>query len=1142
MSKLVRGATQAPIVHAGGSRTPARPRRAAERPAAKAGAGGRSNKPAPLPTYARLLRDRARAVVSLLKSPSPARTSMAGRVEVNKTDPLAMIRGYYSAVGFAQGIVSAHPECTTAVRETLERLVSIPPELRHLVIDAAGIRQHRDVEPAEVLGRNTLTRDNLDTVLVGGGSAQWLAISDSTLEKVVFGRARPLPDDLCKVLTNDLKRREDWTLGILRLYARGRERGISRLRVSSWEKVTSFLSDSTASRRVLERLVEAFGADRSKVELFGRKLTDFDQPRLPRVVEIDQPIGDVSRYARDVGTDEYTWRDEVIDGHADAYRIDDATIARLGSFFIHSLDGAFLQWPERQDRPPEEQLDLFRIAVRASEMGTPAGLDSDNTQGLIGPLRRLPNRQESVDVVRRLCDLERLDEDAIQLFDKPLSEHPPTRGLGTALPQLEPGEPLGDAQIDGGDLYQRAWAMDPLVITLSDECMEEILPANWPSLLIDFKSKVDTRYLIGIFETLLRGYLLGFLDNPERLPGMLKTFIERNMPMSALADRGVNEVLARLVFATSLDADDVIIGSVTRGRDGSPLSAHEPFARAARRLDDRALAERAGIDRRGARLKETVSLTVLEPLIPNAQYLEAGLTRPQRDEAMKTQVDKFFIEPIASKHITEESIPALVRLADLAKLPVEVILVERGGRISTLKSHPLFEKAMIADRLRVEKRLRDTWKALDPRSGADNRARMDAITALLAKGKPAVELEQILPELVRHAAEGRIARVTGNAKQLRPMLGPWQHVGVVSILAALFTELDGPQIESLFSATHTPETAKTWAGYALAVRALKGSALKNALRDLVRDPLDPDFTTLGFRLAIADGASVDRVRQQIEAPVETPPITVACALIERALIEPAGSAKRADVVGIIDQCIAQGILLAPEVRAASRRALPPLDISRQDAWPLSEEVVAPLLSALDGYSGAAKEREQIEIAFNRLAAFADPSEASRMIIERIYAKDLERVAPLGQSSQKDPIDAEQAAIEHLQELGRKEDVLDGYGAGDLDWIETAIVRAPVDRFTEDAVIGIAAGAMAGLFSKSLLAWARSNLPSSVIEGSLSRIPSAEARRILRGQPIRANAGNRPSAPPTHSGGTVPKVARGVTAPSHEHIDLPDTLI
>jgi hypothetical protein len=1090
-------------------------------------------------------------VLAALRAPLEARASvLGGRVQVARIEPGSMIRRHYPAAELARSIVLAHPECSDAAAEVLEREGWIASDLTGALLQAAGLRGTRDIEPASELGSHVLTLEEREQISHGLGPRN---IADESVDTILFDETSPVPLDLSALFDEIGMRGTERMLGLMRIYARARERGNERVTVSSWTSVVKRLEVTPESIRVLQRLAQAMGADPEEVELQGRRLSEIHRAPVSRVLELNAPVGDAGGYATQLGFNDYIWWDDVARGNVNALRLDDTSIARRGTYSENDLDGAF--FTHGRQRPSQDQLDLLRMAVRSSELGALSHLwrwstarrpDPSRTYSpIISPhLAQLPRTQESVDLVRRLMQLEEVDERSVVLFDLALSGHPPTRGLEAPLPRLEPGPPMGEADVEEPALHFLVTDKDPRAYQLSDRSLERLAKQEWDALIMHQFFPPGVEQMTRLIKTLTRAVLLEIVDRPERVPRELKRYAEKFMPAPCKADAGYMEALAELCIAAHVDPDDIEI------EDGLRLADHPLFAPALRRLEHRLYAERAPIDRRNparppssserfdeqkiagleeelldveAALKEHGTPEVF---IAAARVAERRAKDPENIVHAHRRIREYFRKPLPGGFVNEETVPWIVRLARASSTPVEAVLVEQEGEVVPLTSFPYFRDAMIPNRAHGVALLAKAAAALDPLARSSNADRLRVLTEVLA-GSPAIELVQLMPWLVSLAAAGRIARVEGDLERLAPMLGAFSHIGALSVLAALLTDLDRPAIAGLLAQRgHTAKNAERWSSIAVDLRALSGHELACALRDVTRDPEKPDFTTLAFRMAIAMRADVERIRDQIDGPSRTPPVIVARALLERAAASPE-SVK--EIVGAIDESLARGTLLEAEVRAAARACLPALDLEHPEAWPLCAELALPLADALAEHE-ARPNVEGIRSAFDRLLPYVDLASAARSVLRRAHEGDLLRVAPLLDAEDRIPSDPGEAVLTRLVGLGTRfhDEAEDALDADDYDWIEATVVRVDPSRFSPQAVVGLAAAFARGCVGPTILAWARLNLAPEVIEAALPHIASAEARRILRGRTKQPTT--HVAAPSSTESAGAAKISRGARAP------------
>jgi hypothetical protein len=533
------------------------------------------------------LRQRAIGVLCALRKRNvqPKRI-LGGRVQAGSVDPLQMLIDYYRVLGVLRSTVAAHP---SAAKESAAFLddVSIPDDLRSALFVAVALPPV-DAEPEEELGTAELAeRWMVDNAFAGVSPTSF---GDDTIRDVVF---QAWSKDLSKHMRECPKPRTDEDLlQRLRVFARAKAINVPGLTVSDWSEVTGRLPKTERGMRVLGRLMRAFKVDPKDVLIAGVHALRYRPPPADPVT-IAGPVGTM-RFPKNAG--ERPWNDVMIRLDPRAMQLDDETIQRVhvaenfgsswgqGPTLQHMLNGTF---------PADVLLRAIHLCARMRELEIAVLMEP---RWLQWALDRLEG-QQAVDAARRLCRVFEIDERAIRVEGRMLSEQPPTRGLPSAL-KLDPPPPFG-ARMMAPDLARDLLAQnDAALFEIEDESLAAFVAQETPAIL---QSRVPSRdALANILRLLDRGLHLvtqrrpelgayGGPLNPLEMNVAVGAFLEGNGLFGDHArDPEMAELTARFCHRAGVHPS-----WFTSGKDA--LNRRPELLRAMGEVRNRTLLERAGI-------------------------------------------------------------------------------------------------------------------------------------------------------------------------------------------------------------------------------------------------------------------------------------------------------------------------------------------------------------------------------------------------------------------------------------------------------------------------------------------------------------------------------------------------------------------
>jgi hypothetical protein len=1113
------------------------------------------------------LLERAKGIIEVVRARNVTRTALHGRVELGDADHGRILRGYYPALDLGFRLLEVAPDAWDEVSRIADR-ASAPGDLRPDVRDAAGVGRGPPAEPSEEIGQHTLDEYRLGDQTLAERPADLvltteppqLAICDASVDAVF---AAFVNKDLSSLLANR-ERTLDLILGLVRLYARAKERGVE-ITVSNWTEITRRLPRTPEAIAVLRRLARELEVDEHLIPWEGRTLAEPYRPLLERRPE-SGPLGGVTRFGSDPDFGPIAQALERSD--MDAVRVDDPTLVRIFALYEAAHKDLHISILQRSS-DPSYKIQLLRFCARTREISLPTELTLQNLQSHV---EILPVTEEAIDVLRRVCRAFAIEEDRIQLGGMKLSEHPASRGI--AAPAIDATLPLGDRALDNFMV---------LIRSRSDEVFQQsdasILFSLGQSVSLLFEQPSDRRSALSSLRLIDRGLEIGaitgaFID--YYLPNFLATKLEPGL----IDDPELMDMVARVYRRSSLDPAKAIV------KDGAWLSNHRPYADAVSRLDRRMLEEAAPIEKR--RLQKArnhypalgqeempqladrdrcwaakdaryfaLSDTTLAHFTQGALDLGAWIAhwndprvflffahvaeisqpinRPKHEGAIRSYVAA---HALPAELVTGETMPWILRMAEAGRISPDSIRVRTETSDVRLTMHPAFRVEGVHP---AAEATRIIESELSPASGeADRRA---AIVRLLAGGVP-IEASELLPALVGAARSGQLSRAAiarapaeEKASFLREAFAPWSHVGLIAVLAGLLTDLAANDVQALLREKGAPpELATRWGKVAQSIRAASPGSVGYVLADVVRDPERPDFRTLPMRLALDSPVFV---RRSMATDAARMPVECARSLIERALLAEPAAPVRLEILAALERSVENGTLLRRELTEAMR-TIAVLDVDRAEQWPFYEELITPVLDSLGLYHSAGIDRKDaaktLSAHMDRLALFAGGAAAAKLVLESAYEADESFVMPL-KDAEGTGIDASEFALRRVRELGRAG--LAARATPDqrraFEWIELAIRRAGADEIDVDALVGLAEAFRSGLVGKDALSIARDKASSGVVEEAIEHIRSKDARTLLKNKPTRA-ALTRASAPARPEMVSNVTVKRGTRAPLRETID------
>jgi hypothetical protein len=1079
---------------------------------------------------------RAQAINALLDRRN--RSSIGGRVQVS-SDPESTLRSYYKSLSIARTISRRHPEIAAAVMGFLDD-VSTQGRHRALLNAAVEIEDGRIIEPAKPLGRSTPKVPQLRSVLGGyRGAPEWLSPTDPTIEYVLFG-SDGLPKNLSTLLkeyASHLRDHRPTLLAVLRVYARAQEIDVEGMSVGDWSTLLDSLQNERETTGVLARLMKAYGADRGEMTAEVQHLLGLCRAEtMPRIQ--GGPLGCVSRFDSEptgIGGKDL-WTEALQAADPEAYLVDDETIHRhmalAGPFRHHSytyLEPLFLQHSDK----PAAKLELFRICARVHALGYP---NTTSPRDRDPHLAALPPTQQAADAVRYLASFEDWALGDVEIGGRRLSSFPSSRRLPPPDPDEPLGPPLGDLDLSDDEFRKRVGLGDREVLGVTDECIRRSLPRTSPGdvlrrAILFAASQESSERMVGALRLVARSLRIPEpLGDPPRLPwrgevieGQIQELFEQMLTEEQRSDPRVLEEVAR-IFRNST-ANAYIVWATPNVR----LAHFVPYVDAKSRLDQKILGAKAPVDQRvhqsqtgspsipsadeEAVCRFTQSGLDIENMLseeksPRAFFVAAEVLERCRDRASfemhRERTWSYLKTAIDGSLVSEESIPWIVRLAKAfgefeSGFPPEAIRVRINESEAPipLTRHPKFEAAMFAPRARVLEATRTLWDSLDPAQAKSDPERLHAMRRLIAGEDPPVELAQLLPDLVARAQSCRIERIHPSPEAWAA-IGTWNHAGAVSILSALLTEASAEQIQTvLCEKGYARSLAKEWAEIAVQLRSLEPALLGYVLARIVDEAERPDFTTIPPRLDLARELDLGSITRVVEEDTSRA-IECARALIERTLVEACGSEARSRALDLVDTAVERGLIAAEEMRSAARLALPPLDADAPEQWPLFAERIQPIFDDVASQAADARASTvQVEEAIDRLMQLADPAPVARVALRRAYLEDLRHVAPLGFVEDAGSDGLNERAIAILVRLASDPDEARAdFELLGSDGLRLATEAADPEKWSEDAVVGLAAAAAAGWVPTSALAAVRDRLDEDLVQRAWTRVRSSRMRAVL----------------------------------------------
>jgi hypothetical protein len=474
-------------------------------------------------------------------------------------DPLVLARAHYVSLDVTRRVLEELPEAWRHVR-ALASSAAAPEDLRRLVCSAAGLPAEIEAEPALRLG-DTKVDDWSDLMHRMHDHTADLKLDDEAIiaqfERGTF--QKDLSAEI-RTRTGQFNRGEEFALEIVRLYARAIEREVPDLSISYWGEVLHALPPPEISAPVVLRLAHAMKMSADSVFMYGHPLSDLADTDRPGFRNRG-PLGEESRFldAQD------TWWLACYAGDPATLRIDDPTLRSLFPRIEHLRTLL-------SDFDPEEMLMLFRLLARTREIGLKTQLSLADLERVVSVL---PDRQDSVDVMRRVCRAFGWDEAVIELHGRTLDDYPPSRDLEDR--PVASGRPLGMRTLEHLEAAEAIKAHDHQALAqISDDSILQGLGSLWTLLLMDGGDDLTwNRTLLRVLE---RAVEVGSVDTRDPMfEGYFAGRYLRVMPLSLYDDPQIWDSIARLLLRNRLDPAEYAVG-------GRPLLEHAPFIEAAGRV------------------------------------------------------------------------------------------------------------------------------------------------------------------------------------------------------------------------------------------------------------------------------------------------------------------------------------------------------------------------------------------------------------------------------------------------------------------------------------------------------------------------------------------------------------------------------